>query len=336
MFETLEKLCNTDGISGDEQSVRERIIAMIDGICDWKVDNLGNIIAFKEGKKRAVKKVMIDAHTDEVGLIITNITDKGYLKFTTVGGIETSALMFRKVKLQSGVIGVISGKPIHLLSSDEAKKLPKTESLYIDIGAKSKDEALKYVSVGDSAVMCGSFEQSGECVISKALDDRVGCAVLVELLKNESEYDFYASFSVQEEIGLRGAKVSAYSINPDCAIVIDGTTASDLSGVSEDKKVCSLGKGAVVSFMDKATSYDKEFFNKAMNSGINCQPKSAVTGGNNAGAVHLSRNGVRTIAISVPCRYIHSSSSVANKTDIKDTYALVKYMLCGIASGEIK
>ncbi len=336
MFEALEKLCNTDGISGDEKRIRELIISLIDGFCDWKEDNLGNIIAFKKGKKRAVKKVMIDAHTDEVGLIITNITDKGYLKFTTVGGIETTALMFRKVKLQSGIIGVISGKPIHLLSSDEAKKPPKAESLYIDIGANSKEEALKYVSVGDSAVMCGQFEQNGDCIISKAIDDRVGCAVLIELLRNESEYDFYASFSVQEEIGLRGAKVSAFSINPDCAIVIDGTTASDLSGVSDDKKVCSLGGGAVVSFMDRATTYDKAFFSQAMNSGINCQPKSAVAGGNNAGAVHLSREGVRTIAISVPCRYIHSASSVANKTDIEDTLALVKYMLCGIAGGEIK
>ena len=205
MTELLKRLCTLDGISGDEGSVREFIISEIKDFCEWRTDNLGNIIAFKKGDKKPAKKILLDAHMDEVGLIITSITEKGFLNFTTVGGIETEALLFRAVKINDKINGVISGKPIHLLSGDEGKKPPKTDSLYIDIGADSKQEAEKYLSVGDSAVICGGFTENGQKVISKALDDRVGCAVLIELIKSYSEYDFYVSFSVQEEIGVRGA-----------------------------------------------------------------------------------------------------------------------------------
>ena len=336
MFELLKTLCNLDGTSGDEKSVRDFIISEIDGFCDWKIDNLGNIIAFKKGKNAPVKKVMVDAHTDEVGLIITSVTADGFLKFKTVGGMDTAALMFRRVKINGSINGVISGKPIHLLSGDETKKLPKADSLYIDIGADSKEEALKHISLGDRAVLCGEYEEAGENIISKALDDRVGCFALVKLIKEFDEYDFYASFSVQEEVGLRGARVSAFSVNPQSAIILEGTTAADISGVSEENQVCNLGSGVAVSFMDGATVYDRDYYNCALQSGISCQPKCAVAGGNNSGAVHLSREGVRTLALSVPCRYIHSSSSVANKKDCENLYKLARFMLKGICSGEIK
>ena len=336
MLENLKMLCNLDATSGDEKTVRDYIISKIDGFCDWKTDNLGNIIAFKKGKKTPLKKIMIDAHMDEVGLIITNITKDGYLKFTTVGGIDVSALIYRKVKINGKINGVISGKPIHLIGKDERKKLPKEENLYIDIGASSKEEAESSIMLGDRAVICGEYLVSGENIISKAIDDRAGCAILIDLLRSDSEYDFYASFSVQEEVGLRGAKVSAYAINPDCAIMLESTTAADIAGVAAEKTVCKVGNGACVSFMDKAAVYDRDFYNAALTSGIPCQTKCAVAGGNNTGAVHLTREGVRCIAISVPCRYIHSSSSVANLEDIENSKKLAVYMLNGIASGEIK
>ena len=336
MLDLLKKLCNTDGISGDEKSVREFIISEIDGFCDWKTDNLGNIIAFKKGENKPCRKVMLDAHMDEVGLIITSITSDGFLKFKTVGGIETPALMFRRVKINGEINGVICGKPVHLLSADEKKKAPKADSLYIDIGASTKKEAEEYITLGDCAVICGDYEENEDYIISKAIDDRIGCAVLISLLKKEIEYDFYASFSVQEEVGLRGAKVTAYSINPDSAIILEGTTAADIADVAESEQVCKLGSGVAVSFMDRATVYDREYYNAALNSGICCQPKAAVTGGNNSGAVHLSREGVRTIALSVPCRYIHTSSSIASKADCENLLKLAEYMLCGICSGEIK
>lgn len=336
MLEILKKLCNLDGTSGDERTVRDFIISEIKDYCEYKTDNLGNIIAFKKGKNRPLKKVMLDAHMDEVGFIISSVTADGFLKFKTVGGIDVSALMFRSVKINGNLNGVVGGKPIHLLDAEQRKKLPKEDALYIDIGATSKEEALKFISLGDRAVLCGEYEENGECIISKALDDRVGCAVLIKLIKEFDEYDFYGSFSVQEEVGLRGAKVSAFAINPDSAIVLEGTTAYDIADVSDEKSVCKLGGGPAVSFMDRATVYDREYYNAALNSSVKCQPKSAVAGGNNSGAIHLSREGVRTIALSLPCRYIHSASSVANKQDFKDLFELSSFMLKGICSGEIK
>lgn len=334
MIELLKKLCSLDGTSGDEYSIRDFIISQIDGHCEWKTDNLGNIIAFKKGKKAPAKKLMVDAHMDEVGLIITNVTADGFLKFTTVGGIDTAALMFRRVKINNDIYGVISGKPVHLIGKEERKKLPDSESLYIDIGASTKEEALKLVSLGDRVVICGDFFVAQDKIISKALDDRIGCAVLIDLIKNESEYDFYASFSVQEEIGLRGAKTAAFGINPQFAIVLEATTAADIAEVSEEKSVCELGKGVAVSFMDGATAYDRKLYKAALASGIKSQPKRAVAGGNNSGAVHLSREGVRTIALSLPCRYIHSSSSVADTNDMENLLYLAKYMINYICSGE--
>lgn len=335
MFDILEKLCNLDATSGDEKTVRDFITNEIKDFCELKVDNLGNIIAFKKGKNESIKRVMLDAHMDEVGLIITSVTADGFLKFKTVGGIDVSALMFRSVKIGGSINGVIGGKPIHLMGTDERKKLPKEDSLYIDIGAISKEDALKYISLGDRAVLCGEYFENGENIISKALDDRVGCAVLIKLIKEFKDYDFYASFSVQEEVGLRGARVSAFAIDPDSAIILEGTTASDIAGVSEENTVCKLGFGPAVSFMDGATVYDRDYFNSAINSGVKCQVKSAVAGGNNSGAVHLSREGVRTIALSLPCRYIHSASSVANKEDCENLYKLAEFMLKGICSGSI-
>ncbi len=335
MLDTLKELCSLSAASGDEKSVRDYIISKIDGKADWHIDNLGNIIVFKKGKNKSCKKLMADAHMDEVGLIISSVTDDGFLKFHTVGGIDTAVLMFRRVKI-GNVNGVISGKPVHLLSGSEKKKLPQENSLYIDIGAADKAEALGLVSLGDRAVICGDYAETEEKIKSKAIDDRAGCAILLALLLEESEYDFYATFTVQEEVGLRGAKTAAFSVAPDAAVVLEATTAADITEVDNAHRVCALGGGPAVSFMDRATVYDRDYYNAALSSGIKCQPKAAVAGGNNSGAVHLSRSGVRTLAISVPCRYIHSPSSVADKSDIENAYLLARYMINGICSGKIR
>ncbi|MBR5473540.1 MAG: M42 family peptidase [Clostridia bacterium] len=335
MLELLKNLCLIDGASGDEGAVRDFVISQIKDCCEYKVDNLGNIIAFKKGKNASAKKVLIDAHLDEVGLIITHIEENGFLRFTTVGGIDTAALMMRRVLINGKTLGVIGGKPVHLCEGDERKKLPSADGLYIDLGVCSKGDAEQLVSVGDCAVMCSDFTQVGDKVLAKALDDRVGCLVLIDLLKQDAQYDFYASFSVQEEVGLRGAGVVAYSVAPDAAIVIDGTTAADVAGVSPQKQVCRQGEGAVVSFMDGATSYDREYYKAALNSGIKAQSKTAVAGGNNSGAIHLSRGGVRTVALSVPCRYIHTSGSTCDMRDVIAVRDLTKYMINKIAGGTL-
>ena len=335
MFDILRELTALDGVSGEENSVRDYIISKIEGHCEYKIDPLGSIIAFKKGKNRSNKKLMVDAHMDEVGLIITSVTSGGFLGFSAVGGIDTAVLMFRRVRI-GNINGVITGKPIHLISAEERKKLPKADSLYIDIGASSKEEALKLVRIGDRAVICGEYTQMGSKIKAKAIDDRAGCAILISLLMADSDYDFYATFSVQEEVGLRGAKAVAFTVEPDSAIVLEATTAADIAGVEASKRVCLLGEGPAVSFMDRATVYDRDYYNAALKSGIKCQPKAAVAGGNNSGAVHLSRGGVRTLAISVPCRYIHSPSCVADKEDIENAARLAEYMIKGICSGKIK
>ena len=331
MIELIRKLALLDGASGGEDDVRKFILDEISPYCACKTDPLGNVIAEKKGKKPSAKKILLDAHTDEVGLIITSITEGGFLRFKPVGGINTSALMFRRVKIGGKIGGVISGKPIHLVDGEEEKKLPEADSLYIDIGATSRKQAQDMVSPGDRAVMISDFTVSGNRIISKALDDRVGCAILIKLLKEYDEYDYTVTFTVQEELGLRGAKTAAYSVDPDAAIIVECTTAADIAGVSEDKTVCKLGGGAVVSFMDRATVYDREYYKAALGSGIAVQSKEAVTGGNNAGSIHLSRGGVRMVAVSVPCRYIHTSCSVADISDIDAAYELCKYMIEYIA-----
>ena len=335
MLDLIKELTCLDGISGREENVRDYILQKIKGKCTVNVDPLGNIICFKKGKNTPVKKIMLDAHMDEVGLIITAISNDGFLRFATVGGIDVSVLLSRRVKI-GDTLGVIGSKPVHLCSETDKNSLPKVEDLYIDIGATSKEQALEHVQIGDTAAFENEFLDLGDNISAKALDDRIGCAILINLIENYDEYDFYAVFSVQEEVGLRGAKAATYTVNPDSAIVLEATTAQDIKDVPTHKQVCKLGNGTAVSFMDKSTIYDKEYYLAALNSGILSQPKAAVSGGNNSGAVHLSRGGVRTIALSVPCRYIHSCSCVCNKNDIISTYNLAKYMLSGIASGEIK
>ncbi len=334
MINKLKALCDLCGASGNEDAVREYILAQIGDSAQCTTDNMGNIIAFKKGKKRSSVRLMVDAHTDEVGIIITAVTDDGFLKFVTVGGINDSILLSRTVKIGDGVKGVIGCKAVHLSTAEERKKAPKADALYIDIGAKDKIEAEARVAVGDYGVLDSDFEIMGDNVKAKAIDDRAGCLILIELLKTDSEYDFYATFTVQEEIGTRGARVAAYTVNPDAALVIESTTAADIDGVADENKVCRLGCGPAVSFMDRGTVYNRELYDMAINSGIKCQPKASVTGGNNSSAIHLSRQGVKTLAISVPCRYIHSPSCVANMDDIKGAVELTKYMIERICSGD--
>lgn len=339
MKKILEALCSIHGISGREESVREYIIEKIKGNAEVRVDALGNIIAFKKGKNRALKKVMADAHMDEVGFIITDVTSDGFLKFQTVGSIETPVMMSRRVVINGKTSGVICSKPIHLLGGDEKKKLPSKDSFYIDIGAKDKEDALKVIGPGDVAAFLDEYTEAGDLLVSKALDDRVGCAVLIDLINSESEYDFYATFSVLEEVGA-GARTAAFSVKPDFAFVLEATTAADIRGVDEDDTVCNVGNGVVASFMDRGTVYDRPLFDEVLKTakekGIKCQVKRAVTGGNNAAGIHQTGEGIRTSALSVPCRYIHSASCTASFDDVVAQRDLVKVMIEKAASGKIQ
>ncbi|MBR6392232.1 MAG: M42 family metallopeptidase [Eubacterium sp.] len=331
----LKELCLLNGTSGDEGAVRNYIINEIKDYCEYSVDALGSVIAFKKGRKRPNKKVSFNAHMDEVGFIVTGITDEGYLRFATVGGIDRRVCIDRVVTVGSGVKGVIADKAYHLLSDEERKKCPAVDKLLIDIGASSKEEAEKAVSLGDFVYFDSDYYEFGNGFIkSKALDDRIGCMLMIELIKSELEYDTYFCFNVQEEVGLRGSKCTSYSVQSDIAIILESTTAADLDGVSGADRVCVLGDGPVISFMDKRTIYDKELFSLGMTlakkNGIPVQTKTAVAGGNDAGAIQSSGKGSRVMAVSVPSRYIHSASSVVKKSDIENTRKLINLLLTKI------
>ena len=332
MLEMIKELCLLSGISGRENEVRNYIIGQIKDHAEYSIDPLGNLLVFKKGKNPAKNKVMLDAHMDEVGLIITAITSEGYLRFAKVGGIDTRVIIGRPVRVgDKSVSGVIGIKPVHLVEKSAEADIPKADDLYIDIGAKNREEAEALVRLGDAAWFAGDFVEFGNGFIkSKALDDRAGCAILIEMIKSELEYDAWFSFSVQEEIGTRGAQTAAFTLAPDYAIVVETTTAADISGVKDEKRVCLCGKGGVVSFMDRSTLYSRELFDKAFEiaekNGIACQPKTLVSGGNDAGAIHKSRGGVKVLTVSVPCRYLHSPSCVIKYSDVEESLKLIKAM----------
>ena len=233
MLNELKNLCLIDGISGDEGRVREYIISKIDGKCEYTIDPMGNLLAFKQGKKEPKNKVMLSAHMDEIGFIVTYICDNGFLKFTNVGGIDPKIAVGRSVRIgENNISGVIGNKAVHLCHGDEEKTAPKLDKLYIDIGASSKEEAEKYVNIGDSVHFISDFVEFGEDKIkAKAIDDRFGCAIMLKMIESELEYDTHFAFLVQEEVGCRGAGAAVFSIRPDYAIVLEATTASDISGV---------------------------------------------------------------------------------------------------------
>lgn len=337
----LKRLCKCDGISGDEGKVRELIINEIKPYADSiTADNLGNLLVHKKGKNMAKSKLMLSAHMDEVGLMVTGITSDGYIKFDEVGGIDRRVLLGKSVTLGKNKInGVIGVKPIHLCKGEENSRIPELSEMYIDIGADSKEDALKYIKYGDSINFVSDFNVTSDSITSKALDDRFGCLVLIELIKSEPEYDMDFAFVVQEEVGLRGAKVAAFTVDPEFALVIETTTAADIPEVDENKQVCNLSNGAVISVMDRRTIYDKEMialaFECAEKLNIKAQYKRAVAGGNDAGVIHSSKSGVRTLAVSLPCRYLHSPNCVVNKQDCENMMMLVSELAENIAGGKL-
>ena len=326
----LKELCEISAPSGEEKSVRDFIIPKLGG-SDYYIDNAGNLIVVKKGKKTPKNKLMLAAHMDEVGFIVTFIDDSGMLKFDTVGGIDAKSLLGKRVKIGDN-IGVIGTVPVHLTDKESESKMPKVSDMFIDIGVSGKEEDQKTVSLGDIGTFLSDYTEYGEGFIkSKAIDDRFGCAVLLDILESETEYDVTLCFTVREEIGLLGAGVAANTVKPDIAIVIESTTANDTVGVSGSDKVCSLGEGAVVSFMDGRTLYDKTLYRLAMNlaeeKGIKAQTKTKIAGGNDAGALQSAGIGSRVLAVSLPTRYIHSSSCVAKKEDMQSVSELTKELI---------
>lgn len=335
----LERLCLINGISGDEGSVREYILSRLDGKADTAVDSLGNIIAFVKGKKRSRNRFMISAHMDEVGMIVSYIEEDGAIRISPVGGIDPRVVFGRRVTVgKNRILGTVGGAAVHNLTSEERKAAVPFDKLTVDIGCDSREQVCQLVSLGDSVCFDSEFVKMGNGLVKcKAIDDRAGCAIMLAMIDDGMEYDAYFVFTVQEEIGLRGSKCAAYTVDPDIAMVLESTTAADIPSVSGADRVCSLGKGAVVSYMDKSTVYDRELYDLAFSladkNGIPCQTKTKIAGGNDSGAIHLSKGGVRTCAVSLPCRYLHSPSCVIDRRDLESCYrlaGLIAASVCGL------
>ncbi|MBQ8893586.1 MAG: M42 family metallopeptidase [Clostridia bacterium] len=332
MNKQLSYLTSLFGASGSEGDVRQAIINEIREYCEKiEVDRLGNVIAFKRGSMEAPYPLMLSAHMDEVALMITHIDGDGYLKFDSIGGIDARILPGKHVVIGRhklhGVIGVLAPH----LAKDDAPA-PKIEDLYIDIGALNKEDAEEHVTIGDRVGFDSDYQEFGDGLVrAKALDDRAGCYALIEIMKKDIPFDAYFAFTTMEEIGCLGASTAAYAIHPQYALILEGTTAGDIHSDENRSSVCKVGEGPVISFMDNGTIYDRQFYRLAMDAarenGIPVQTKQAVAGGNESSAVQRSWGGCKVLAVSVPCRYIHSPVSVAALSDIENTVRLAQAIL---------
>ncbi len=326
----LKTLCELNGASGHENAVRRAILEAARPLCDSvRVDRMGNVIAFRKGTAGG-KRALFCAHMDEVAFIVLNATEDGLLQFRPVGGIDPRVAVSKVVTVgEKEVKGVIGALAIHLQSEEDRRRVLDFDRLFIDIGAKSRDEALGACLQGSYAYFDSPYREFGEGrVVAKALDDRVGCWNLLRLLETPCAADVICAFVTQEEVGSRGAIGAAFEAEADAALILEGTAAGDLGDVERTRRVCVQGEGVAVSFMDNSSMGDRARYRRHMDlaeeEGIAHQAKRGVTGGNDARAFQRSRGGMRTCVLSVPCRYIHGPSSVALLRDVDAQLALAQ------------
>jgi putative aminopeptidase FrvX len=333
LVEVLEKLSNTNGVTGREDDVRKLMEKYLKPYVDEvREDKLGNLIAFKKGKKDA-PTVMIAAHMDEVGLMIKNIKKKGFLQFTKIGGIDDRILLAQNVIVHTDkcpLTGVIGSKPVHIQTEAEKKKVIEADKLFIDIGAKDKEEAEKMgVQVGDVVSFDTKFTQIGDnVVLGKAFDDRVGCVIIIEIMKRLQNVDcnVYAVGTIQEEVGLRGATIAAFQIEPDLGIAFDASVAGDTPGVGEGEAPAKMGEGPVLTVADAGLIAHPKvlrlLIDSAKQNNIPYQLETGIRGATDAARIALSRDGVPSGVVSIAARYIHSPAGILNLDDVEKAIEL--------------
>lgn len=328
----LAELCEVAGAPGHENRVREIVLREVKEIVDEiNIDNMGNVIALKKGVKD--KKVMIAAHMDEIGFIVTHIDDKGFVYFHTLGGFDPKTLTAQRVIIhgKEDVIGVMGSKPIHLMNAADRLKVPTVKDFFIDTGL-SKNQLAKLIEVGSTITRERKLIEMGDCINCKSLDNRVSVFILIEMLKEMTEkppYDTYAVFTVQEEIGIRGANVSSMLINPDYGFGLDTTIAWDTPGSTKQEQVSALGEGACIKVMDSSTvcdyrmvSYMKEISKKHK---IKTQLEILPAGGTDtAGVQRMNPGGSISGAVSIPTRHIHQVIEMVHKEDVRGSIDLLK------------
>lgn len=328
----LANICKTPGAPGFEQKVREMVLKELKGVADEiQLDNMGNIYAIKRGKNP--KRIMVGAHMDEIGFIVTHIDDRGFIRFHTLGGFDPKTLTAQRVIIhgKKDIIGVMASKPIHVMSQEERNKVAKLQDYFIDTGL-SKDEVMENIKIGDPITREREYIEMGNCVNSKSLDNRLAVFILIETLKQlkgkEVPYDIYGVFTVQEEVGIRGANVSALNINPDFGFGLDTTIAFDLPGAAAHEMITKLGEGVAIKIMDSSTICDYrmvDYMKKTADKHkIKWQPEILTAGGTDtAGIQRMTQGGSIAGAISIPTRHLHQVIEMANKDDINGSILLL-------------
>lgn len=335
----LKQICETPGVSGFEQAIRALILSELQELVDEvSVDNMGNIIAVKKGEED--KRVMIAAHMDEIGFIVNHIDEEGFLRFIPLGGFDAKTLTAQRVIVhgKKDLIGVMGSKPIHVMKPEERTKQVPISDYFIDLGM-SKEEVLKWVEVGSPVTRERELIEMGDCVNSKSLDNRVSVFILLETLRalknKEVPYDIYAVFTVQEEVGLRGAISAAHLIDPDFGFGLDVTIAFDVPGAQSHEAVTKLGKGAAIKVMDGMTICDyrmvKYLKEVADKNDIPWQAELLPAGGTDtAGIQRYGKKGAIAGAISIPLRHMHQTIEMVHKQDIANCIELLTEALCDL------
>ncbi len=337
MLDLVSGMCALSGVSGMEHEVRdfirERVMAFSD---QMREDAMGNLLIFKLGRRSGGRPRMVCAHMDEVGLIVRRVCDDGSLRILPVGGVAPGVVLGRRVLVGPQKIpGVVCTTAKHLLTDEQKETMPKISEMFVDIGAESRDEALTMVGPGDICVFTGVARMLNDRLLStKAIDDRVGCAMVMRLIMEEEPVeDTWFVFSAQEELGGRGAMAAAGFVDPSQTVVLEATTAADLPTLPSHKQVCRLGGGVVIPAADLGTVYDEtlrqEMISLAERKGILWQNKELLAGGTDAGSVHTRLGGIPCVALAVPVRYLHSPHCVADVADFDPTYALLRAYVTG-------
>ncbi|GAB6188284.1 M42 family metallopeptidase [Marinitoga arctica] len=335
LLKYLPELTELPGISGKENKVREYILEKIkDKVDEYHVDVMGNLITKISGKDSS-KKIMLLAHMDEVGFMVTKVNDDGTFHISPVGGVDPRVVFAQRLRVNGELLSVVQIKPIHLLSPDERKSKPGYEKFRIYTGF-SKEEIKNKIKVGDMVTFDTKFNIKGNRAVSKAFDDRAGCSWMMNLIDkisegNKPKYDTYFAFVVQEEVGLRGSGVAAHRIKPDVALVLEGTTAGDYPLLDKDKWATHLGDGPATFFMHSGVVLSKEIFDKILNvskeKNIKLQFKMRTAGGTDARRLAITLDGIPSGILAVPSRYIHSPNTVIDINDYINGYKLLEYLV---------
>ena len=345
MLKILEQLCTPDGVSGYEDGVRAAIAGMCRPYADeMHVDVMGNLIVRKNGKRHDGPCLLLTAHMDEVGFLVAHIEEDGSLRLEACGGFDPRVIPARTVRIgDSGITGIIGSKPHHLLSKEEQERVVQIDEMYVDIGASSAEEAREMVDIGDPVVLESDFQYFGpgnRFIKAKALDDRLGCAIMVHLLREELPLDVMFAFTVQEEIGLRGGAAVGFNLHPDIALILEGSSCADLPSTDDCRRQVRVGQGPVISCMDALTVYDRRLFEGcrklAQDAHLPWQMRVSLGSSSDAGMIKTQRGGVRVAEIAVPVRGVHTASSSVYVKDIEDTTALVRLFLKALAEGELQ